>query len=314
MKDDFVIIADEVTKHYGSLLAVDHVSFKVLRGEFFGFLGPNGAGKTTTVRMLTGVLPPDEGRVFIEGINIFNDPFTAKRVMGVVPEVSNPYVDLSAWDNLMFMGELYGVPRREREERAEELLRMFGLYERRKHPVKAFSKGMKQRLVLCMALVHNPKVLFLDEPTSGLDVQSTRLIRDVLRRLNREEGVTVFLTTHNMHEANELCDRVAVINHGRLIALDRPDALRVKFGDMVYVEFSFNKPVSLEDASSFLGWDVEAAGGRMRVCTRNPDVVIKKVIEFSREFNVKISSLNTVVPSLEDVFIRLVEGDKCAQG
>jgi ABC-2 type transport system ATP-binding protein len=215
------IIADHLTKVFGTTTAVDHVSFDVRQGEIFGFLGPNGAGKTTTTRMLTGVIPPDAGTATILGHDIRTDPVRAKQGFGVVPETSNAYTDLTAWQNLMLMGELYGLVRARAEQRSSDLLGMVGLMERRDQKVQAYSKGMKQRLILAMALIHEPALLFLDEPTSGLDVQSTQMILSLLRDLNRA-GTTIFLTTHNMEEANRLCHRVGIIRSGRIVAIDAP--------------------------------------------------------------------------------------------
>lgn len=173
---DPAIKVQDLTKHYEDVTAIDHVNFEVKKGEIFGFLGPNGAGKTTTIRILTGLIKPDGGQAFVSGFDVLKDPIKAKQHMGVVPEVSNAYVDLSAWENLALIGKLYGVSASKLMENATLLLKEFGLYEVKDKLVRAFSKGMKQRLLLCMALVNDPKVLFLDEPTSGLDVESARLL------------------------------------------------------------------------------------------------------------------------------------------
>lgn len=178
------IIAKELTKRYGEVLAVDQVSFSVEQKMIFGFLGPNGAGKSTTLLMLTGVTRPDAGSVEIAGYDLNRQPLKAKEVMGVVPEMANVYVDISAWENLMFMGDVYGVNKKIKINRAAELLNQFDLYEKRHLKTKVFSKGMKQRLLLCMAFISDPRVLFLDEPTSGLDVHSTRIIRKVIQEFN----------------------------------------------------------------------------------------------------------------------------------
>ncbi|HDM89075.1 MAG TPA: ATP-binding cassette domain-containing protein, partial [Candidatus Bathyarchaeota archaeon] len=214
---DEAIVAENLTKRFGELVAVNHVSFKVKKGEFFGFLGPNGAGKTTTIRMLTGIIKPDEGTASVMGYDVRREIVKARQVMGIVPEMANVYVDLSVWQNLMFMGELYGVPKDYRCKNAEKLLHELNLYDKRDVKAKRLSKGMRQRLLLCMALLNDPEILFLDEPTVGLDIQSAHIIRGMLRDLN-ENGVTIFLTTHNMEEANQLCDRIAIINHGRIAA------------------------------------------------------------------------------------------------
>jgi ABC-2 type transport system ATP-binding protein len=236
---------DNLSKHYGKDIAVNHISFEVGKGEIFGFLGPNGAGKTTTIRILTGVIKPNGGTANIIGYDILKKPLRVRQIISLVPETSNAYVELTAWQNLMLMGELYGVNRKERLEKAEALLRKFKLYERRNQLARGFSKGMKQRLMLCMALLTEPQVLFLDEPTAGLDVESARLMRDIIRQFNGD-GTTIFLSTHNMEEANQLCDRIAIINHGRIAAIDTPENLRMKSSGLKSVEVSFNKAVSAE--------------------------------------------------------------------
>jgi ABC-2 type transport system ATP-binding protein len=294
-----------LTKYYGEILAVDHVTLNVGRGEIFGFLGPNGAGKTTTVRMLTGIIKPSEGVGRVMGYDIQKEPLRAKQVIGVVPEMSNAYVDLSAWDNLMLMGELYGVPKKDRERAAGRLLQDFGLYDRRNQLVKGFSKGMKQRLLLAMALMNEPQVLFLDEPTSGLDVESARMIKGFIQELNKE-GVTVFLTTHNMEEANQLCDRVAIINRGKLVAVDSPEKLRATSSDLQSVVVSFDKPVKegeIPDIPTVS--EIVKMGDKLKFYTSDPGTVVMSLTDFVRERGLKIMNLNILAPSLEDVFVRL---------
>jgi len=181
------IEARGLTRRYGSLTAVDHVSFTVAPGEVFGLLGPNGAGKSTTVRMLTGYVAPTGGAALLDGCDVATEPLRARQRLGVVPEDANAYVDLTVWQNVMLMAELHGIPRRRRTRVGEELLERFGLSERMTDKGRALSKGLRQRLMLCMALVSEPAILFLDESTSGLDVASARLIRDIVVRLNRNE-------------------------------------------------------------------------------------------------------------------------------
>jgi ABC-2 type transport system ATP-binding protein len=248
--DELAIKVTELTKRYQQVLAVDHISFEVKRGEFFGFLGPNGAGKTTTMRLLTGVIKKDSGEVFIMGHRAGSIP--AKQLSGVVPELSNAYMDLSAWGNLMLMAEVYRVQRNQAKVRSESLLRQLGIYERKDSLVSTFSMGMRKRLVLSMALLSDPQLLFLDEPTSGLDVQSIRFMRALLRNL-KQEGKTIFLTTHNMDEAAELCERVAIINHGKFVAMDSPDRLSITAGRTYLVDVSFDKPVRTEMLSNLPG-------------------------------------------------------------
>jgi len=301
----FIIVVDKLTKRYGEVIAVDNISFTVKRGEIFGFLGPNGAGKTTTVRMLTGVIEPDEGSALISGHRAGS--LQAKQVAGVVPEMANAYTDLSGWNNMMFMAELYGISSREAQQRSESLLQALGLQQRRKDPVKAYSKGMRQRLILCMALVSDPEVLFLDEPTSGLDVQSARLINKMLRVLN-SGGKTIFLTTHDMDEANELCDRVAIINQGKIAAIEAPEKLKMATSAMHSVEVSFADAVSQEALGELPGVKkVDKAGDKYRLYTDAPGDLIIALSNYSSSAGLKIVSLNTLYPSLEDAFVALTE-------
>ena len=232
-----------LTKRYGDIVAVDRVSFEVPKGEFFGFLGPNGAGKTTTIRMLTGIIKRDDGQASIMGYPA--GTIRAKQLSGVMPELSNAYMDLTAWGNLMLMAEIYRLPGRQAKDRAESLLQQLGLHERKDSLTSTYSMGMRKRLVLAMALLSDPALLFLDEPTSGLDVQSVRFMRALLRNL-KQAGKTIFLTTHNMDEAAEMCERVAIINRGKIVALDSPEKLSITAGHIYLVDVSFDKPVSPE--------------------------------------------------------------------
>lgn len=295
-----------LTKGYGKRLAVDRVSFSVEKGEFLGFLGPNGAGKTTTVRMLTGVIRPDGGEARVAGHPAGS--LAAKQASGVVPETANVYADLTAWGNLMLTADLYGLPKHEAKEKALSLLGELGLAERKGSPAKAFSKGMKQRLIIAMALLSDPQVLFLDEPTSGLDVQSARLIKSLLRRLNKE-GKTIFLTTHDMDEASDLCHRVAIINQGRLVAVDSPGRIRLAVEGMHSVEVSFDRPVIEGKLSRLAGvTSVSKAGDKLRIYTADPGAVVMALAGFASSERLKIISLNTLAPSLEDAFVALTEG------
>jgi ABC-2 type transport system ATP-binding protein len=227
MNKDIVIQVADLTKRYGEILAVDHISFEVNKGEVFGFLGPNGAGKTTTIRMLTGLSKPTDGKASILGFDIHSQIVQIKKHIGVVPEISNLYDELSAVDNLIFMAQLYGVPRVQHKKKVEELLKTFRLYERKDNPFCTFSRGMKRALTIAAALIHNPEVLFLDEPTVGLDVVAARSLRNLIFNLC-QQGMTIFLTTHYLEEADLLCDRVAILVNGRLLAIDTPKALRAK--------------------------------------------------------------------------------------
>ena len=296
---------ENLTKRYGKLLAVDRISFRVERGEFFGFLGPNGAGKTTTVRMLTGIIRADSGDASIFGHKAGS--LAAKQVSGVLPEMANAYTDLSGWNNLMLVSRLYGVPAREARERGEGLLQKLGLQSRKDDLVKGYSKGMKQRLILCMALVSDPQILFLDEPTSGLDVQSARLIKVLLQELNAR-GRTIFLTTHDMDEANQLCHRVAIINQGRIVAIDAPGKIRLATGGVHSVEVSFDGEASIDALATLPGANsVKRLGDKYRLYTADPGELVASVVEFSGVNRLKIVSLNTLGPTLEDAFVALTE-------
>ena len=304
------IEVENLTKRFGEITAVDHISFRVKRGEIFGFLGPNGAGKTTTIRILTGILKPDEGRAIVAGYNVVEEPVKVKQCIGVVPEVSNAYVDLSAWGNLMLIGELYGIPKNERKERAIKLLKEFGLYKAKDRLVRGFSKGMKQKLLLCMALINDPEILFLDEPTSGLDVESARLVREKIQQYNGD-GKTIFLSTHNMEEANKLCHRIAIINHGQIAAIDTPENLRLQSMELQYIEVLFDKPVKTEKLLCHPEIvKVSPAGNKIRIYTANPSAIIEFIVEFTKRHKMRILSLNTMMPSLEDIFIKLVREHK----
>lgn len=307
METECAIEVSNLTKRYGDLVAVDHMNLEVEKGEVFGFLGPNGAGKTTTIRMLTGVSIPTEGRAMIMSYDIQQQPVEAKEQMGIVPDVSNIYDELSAWDNLIFTGQLYDMPRTYRKSRAEELLKLFGLYELRHEKAQDFSRGMKRRVCVAMALMNRASILFLDEPTSGLDVQSVLIIRDLIQKLNRE-GLTIFLTTHNIEEASQMCDRVAIVNHGKIVAIDTPEKLKRIVGSVQSVEIAFEtsprdiqtKLAELEGVNR-----VMKQGDKFRLFADDPSRVLKSVWSYVQSNNLKLVTVNTLGPSLEDVFVML---------
>jgi len=302
-----VIQALNLTKIFGKSTAVDHISFDVCEGEIFGFLGPNGAGKTTTTRMLTGVIPPDAGTATILGHDIRSEPVLAKQGFGVVPETSNAYTDLTAWQNLMLMGELYGLDRARAVQRSSDLLGTVGLLERKDQKVMAYSKGMKQRLILAMALIHEPELLFLDEPTSGLDVQSTQMILSLLRDLNRQ-GSTIFLTTHNMEEANRLCNRVGIIRAGKMVAIDAPEKLKMAIDRVHTIEVSFDREVSGDALAGLKGvTSADRTGDKWQITTQDKDATIRSLVTFSQQNSATIVTLNTLSPSLDDAFLRLTQ-------
>jgi len=303
-----IIEVDTLTKRFGNLTAVNQIGFSVNKGEIFGFLGPNGAGKTTTIRMLTGLLTPDSGNIFIDGFDIKRNPIKTKMKMGVIPETSNVYVDLTAKQNVILAGKFYGMGTKELEKKADSLLGEFGLYERKNDIVKTFSKGMKQRVNIASAIVHNPDILFLDEPTMGLDVQSQRLIRKIIKDMN-QRGTTVFLTTHNIEEANIQCQRVGIINKGTIAAIDSPENLRRIFEQMQSVEISFSKPTDTAlIENSQLVERIEQIGDKWKLYTDDPDGLVKYLAKFAQDRDLILTSMQICRASLEDVFVKLTEG------
>jgi ABC-2 type transport system ATP-binding protein len=310
------IEVQNLTKQYGDLVALDNVSFSVEIGEVFGYLGPNGAGKTTTIRVLTGITLPTGGTARIFGRDIVTDTIRARRQMGIVYETSNVYDDLSAWQNMMFAGELYNVGRRDREQRGKELLEVFGLWERRAGRVHGFSKGMKRRLTLAMGLINDPQLIFLDEPTSGLDVQSNLIIREVLHDLTGR-GVTVFLTTHNIEEANITCDRVAIINKGRIAAIDSPERLKRTIQSVQSVEVAFERgsTEALADLRQLpMVGEAKKEGDKVRLYTEDPATLLEEIMAYAEAHHNRVVSATTLGPTLEDVFIRLTGLEKQGGG
>jgi len=297
-----------LTKRFGNVTALNQITFSVHKGEIFGFLGPNAAGKTTTIRILTGLLAPDSGEVFIEGVNIRTNPIEAKMKIGVIPETGNIYVDLTARQNIILAGRFYGLVNRELKKRANSLLEQFGIYDRKDDLVRTFSKGMKQRVNIASAIVHNPEILFLDEPTSGLDVQSQRLIRNIVNQMN-QKGTTIFLTTHNIEEANRLCARVAIINEGKIAIIDKPERLKRTFETTQSVEISFDK--SIDDSlirKSNLVNRIERLGDKWKLYTDNPDRLVKYLAKFAEAKDLTIVSVEICRASLEDAFVKFTEG------
>ncbi len=300
-----------LTRYYGNLCAVDHLNLTVRSGEIFGFLGPNGAGKTTTIRMLTGLVQATEGSARVAGYDVRSDALEVKRRIGMVPQRSNLYEELSARDNLIFMAKLYGLPRSRWRQRADELLEQFGLTERAWSPFATLSGGLKRRLTIAAALIHQPSIIFLDEPTSGLDVKSARGIRRMVTEL-RDAGVTVFLTTHLIAEAEQLADRVAIIDKGRLIAVDTPAGLCAACNSQTVLEVTLS-PFS-EGLIDFLrSTDVVEAvsrkGDTLRLGLTSLDAGLSEVITLAHRYGAAITEIRTLVPTLEDAFVQLTDLD-----
>ncbi|MGD0495211.1 MAG: ATP-binding cassette domain-containing protein [Candidatus Bathyarchaeia archaeon] len=300
------IEVNHLTKRYNGTVAVDNIAFQVKEGEIFGFLGPNGAGKTTTLRLLTGLTRPTSGSATVGGHDILTESVKVREHIGVVPEVSNIYDEMTAWDNLIFASQLYDVPKDQRETRAKELLELFGLYERRTSRVGTFSRGMKRRVTIATALIHKPSILFLDEPTTGLDVQSSRTIRNLIKELNKS-NVTVFLTTHYIEEADQLCQRVAIINRGRIVTVSSPEKLKASAEKHQIIEVSFNQGEDLERRLANLDYvnRVTHVGDKFRLHVENTSKTISLLVDFARKNELEIVSINTLKPSLEDAFVEM---------
>jgi len=290
-----IIQVESLTKIYPGekgrppLRAVDGIDFTVHEGEVFGFLGPNGAGKTSTIRMLTGLSRPTSGKARLLGLDLGKELPRIKKRVGVVPEASNLYDELTAFDNLVFAMQLYGVPRAERKARAEALLERFRLSEKRDTPFAKLSRGMKRALTIAAALAHRPPLVFLDEPTTGLDVMSARNLRGMIAGL-REEGVTVFLTTHYLEEAERLCDRVAIIVKGRIVALDTVAGLRSGVQRKTIVEMTLS------------GADGQAEKKRVD-CDDGVESAVQRLLNETE--GRRVLSVDTLRPSLEDIFVQL---------
>lgn len=302
-----VIEIENLSKYFGEVHAVDQVNFHVNEGEIFGFLGPNGAGKTTTIRMMTGVLKPTNGQIQIFKKNIWKNPIPIKQIIGNVPEMANVYLDLTGMQNLTLIGELYGVSKKINKERAEKLLKQFELFEKRDFKTKKYSKGMKQRLLLCMALMNDPIILFLDEPISGLDVQSAKIIKQLIKEYN-QNGTTIFLTTHDMEVANELCDRIAIINKGKIVSLDTPENLKKLFQEFQEIDISFNQDVNSEEMEKLSSIKkVQKVKDGFSVIVHEVNQAIIQITDFAKANKLEIRRLITHQPRLEEVFLKIIE-------
>ncbi|MGM0531342.1 MAG: ABC transporter ATP-binding protein, partial [Bacteroidota bacterium] len=244
-----LIEVSNLSKHFDDVLAVNEIFFSVGKGELFGFLGPNGAGKTTTINMLTGLARPDSGSIHIAGLNSSEHPKSVQHLIGVVPDESNLYPELSGFDNLCFCASLYGVNKKDRRERASELLTAFGLKEAANRKFNTYSKGMKRKLTIAAGIIHHPQILFLDEPTTGIDVASARQIRRLITKLYNE-GTTIFLTTHYIEEAERLCGRIAFIVNGQIVKNDTVSNLLQPLKDQKTLRITVTK--SSDDLSGKL--------------------------------------------------------------
>jgi ABC-2 type transport system ATP-binding protein len=309
MKHDRVIAvtADGLIKRFGEVQAVEDVSFHVYEGELFGFLGPNGAGKTTTINMLTGLARPDAGKIRLGAIDYTNNPRAAQHLIGVVPDESNLYPELTGFENLCFCAALYGMRKKERDIRARELLESFDLSKAADRKFAGYSKGMKRKLTIAAGVIHKPPILFLDEPTTGIDVASARQIRQLIAGFNRS-GTTIFLTTHYIEEAERLCERIAFIVQGGIVRIDTVANLiqPVKEKHVMLLALANSDPgIHGKLASEFpsLAFQV-VSDSQVRIESDGP-IRVGPLVRFLEDHGVDVMEARRVSPSLEDVFVRI---------
>jgi len=307
MNPENAIETHGLVKRFGDITAVSGVDLAVRHGELFGMLGPNGAGKTTLVRMLTGILPITSGEASVAGVDVRRDPGGVRRAIGVVSQALTSDIELTGYENMDIYARFFDMSRDQRKPRIAELLRKVGLWDRRKSLVRTYSGGMRRRLEIARGLVHKPNVLFLDEPTIGLDPQSRRVIWDLLLELRKGDELTVSLTTHYLDEAEALCDRVAIVDQGKIVALGTPQELKSRVPGSDTVELSLASPLDdaqlgeLETLASVRNVDRTSEG--LRVRTDNGAALLPRLIEVLRRDGLEVTAANLQRISLEDVFI-----------
>src|SRR5436309_7949772 len=294
----------DLCKDFASFRAVDHLSLSVRRGEIFGLLGPNGSGKTTTINMISGLSHPTSGEVRVMGYDVRHNARQVHQILGSVPQETALYEELTAWANMDFHADLFGIPRKEKKERIRKLLELVQLLDRKDSRVGAFSGGMKRRLALARALLHDPQLIYLDEPTLGVDVQARRVIWDYILSL-RDQGKTVLITTNYLEEAQALCERIAIIDHGKLIAVDTPEHLKQTYGGSV-IELETTKPSRSADEIRTLEGvkEVKQDGTHLTITTQGMHNVVPQIINIiSQEGGLRNIAVRE--PSLDEIFLRL---------
>lgn len=304
---DQIIKAINLTKIYNnSVLAVDHISFEVNRGEIFGLLGPNGAGKSTTIGMLTALLKPTEGTAIVNGFDVVKEPSSVRKTIGVVPQEYTADEDLTGWENVILIADFYGIPREVSRQRARELLEMVGLAEASKRKVETYSGGMRRRLELAMGLINRPSVLFLDEPTLGLDVQTRTAIWEYIKKLKSEYNMTILVTTHYLEEADQYCDRIAIIDRGRIIKVDSQDNLKRSIGgDIITVQLTRNgKEVNqaLREIQGVIEV-IDNGNGVITLKVTDGSAVAPVIITELTRMNVGVNRLTLSRPSMDEVYM-----------
>jgi ABC-2 type transport system ATP-binding protein len=302
----FDVEVENLTKRFGDFVAVDALNFSVEHGEIFGLLGPNGAGKSTLIRMLTTLVPPTSGTARVNHFDISHEANGVRQSIGVIPQAMTSDLELSANENLTIFAKLYGIPREKRNRVIPQLLEEVDLMQWADKPVKMFSGGMRRRLEIARGLVHEPKIFFLDEPTTGLDPVSRVAVWEMLARLKRERDLTILVTTHYMDEADKLCDRIAIVDHGKLVALDSPLKLKASIPGKNILEVSFatvpqNWAETLEKLPEAA--DVKADGNIFRISSNNGPRTTVELLEAARAANVTVTSLSVQSTTLDDVFV-----------
>ena len=302
-----MITAESLKKNYGEFEAVRGISFEIAKGEVFGLLGPNGAGKTTTISMLTGLLNPSEGRVLVDGEVLVPKANHLKMKIGFVPQELALYPTLSAYDNLMFFGRIYGLRGKALRQRVDVVLEMVGLADRAKDAIDAYSGGMKRRINIAAGLLHEPEILFLDEPTVGVDPQSRNAIFESVEALN-EQGLTILYTTHYMEEAERLCDRIAIVDHGEVIALDTPQSLIRSLGGGLLRVGLLNGKLPLVEAQVKTLASVKGVShleSELMVRAVQTRETLIDVLKVTNDLDATVTSLEILEPNLEAVFLEL---------
>jgi ABC-2 type transport system ATP-binding protein len=303
----YSIETEELTKRFNTNTAVDHVNLSIEKGEIFGLIGPNGAGKTTLIRMLTTLLQPTEGTAKVAGYDIREQPNKVRDNIGVVSQAMTLDVELTAWENMELHAKYFNIPKNIRRERIKELLDVVGLADKFDFTVGSFSGGMKRKLEIIRSLIHRPQILFLDEPTTGLDPQARNAVWEYLRKIHKEENVTVMITTHYLDEAEVLCQRVAIVDYGELIALGTPLELKRKVmgGDVVEVEFT-NLPdeaLSTLQSSDFV-LEVKKRENTLTIVVKSGAEAVPRIVELVNGRGGKIHTMTLRAPTLDDVFLQ----------
>ena len=310
------IETEGLTKRFGSLKAVDQLSFEVGEGEVFGLLGPNGAGKTTTVRVLACLISPSEGSARVGGHDITRDPLKVRQMVGILTENPSLYERLTAYENMDFFAEAYGLSGlQEKRDRIRELLEFFELWERRNDKVATFSKGMKQKLAIARAIVHNPPILFLDEPTAGLDPESSKGIRDLMKRLSEHEKHTILLCTHRLEDAEKLCSRVMIIKRGKSVVVGTPEALRDKITGQPVLEVKLKKfdqkvVEAVRELKQVREVDVDDSATRLLITVDDVKSAAPEVVRSIVYADGMVLSVNILRPSLEEAYLKLVREER----